>query len=434
MKGILTMSVKERERLKIIDQVIERKLSTGEAAEVLEISTRQMYRIKGRYYNEGEKGLIHKLRGKSSNRGYGKKQKESVIKLYVKDYSDYGPTLFSEKLLEYHGQKIDHETIRRWLRESAITTSMRKKRPHRRKRERRTAIGEMIQFDGSPHDWFEGRGAMCCLLHAIDDASGRIYLRFAASENTSDCLLTLKKYCQKHGIPKAIYTDHGSVFYADGKLTDVGLAMEKLGVEMIYANSPQAKGRVERGNRTHQDRLVKELRKENISTIAEANKYLEEKYLYEHNRRFSMCDNLADVHRSIEGYDLNNIFCYQTERQVKNDYTITLGARYIQLSLQSRLGRNATPLPLPKRYVTVRRWLDDSLHIFYKEQELSFIILKDKPKTKNNVVRKPKADHPWKKWNIGRGKKFRGIPILRIPEVTPVGLRPPSVTSGITLT
>jgi transposase len=422
MEGLLTMNSKERERLKIMDQIIEGKLSTLEAAEILKISTRQMYRIKKRYNNEGEKGLLHKLRGKSSNRGYSKKQKQAVIKLYRKEYSDYGPTLFSEMFLEYHGQKIDHETIRLWLRESAITTSMRKKRPHRKKRQRRTAIGELIQFDGSPHDWFEGRGPVCCLLHVIDDASGRIYLRFAASENTAECLLTLKKYCQKYGIPKSIYTDHGSVFYADEKLTDVGLAMEKLKVEMIFANSPQAKGRVERGNRTQQDRLVKELRKKNISTIAEANKYLEEKYLDKHNNRFSMCDDLADVHRSIEGNDLNNIFCYQTERQVKNDYTITLGARYIQLE------RNGTPLPLPKRYVTVRRWLDDSLHIFYKVQELSFSILTDKPKIKTNVVRKPKEDHPWKKWNIGKGKKFRGIPILRKPEVTPVGLRPPSVT------
>ena len=156
--------------------------------------------------------------------------------------------------------------------------------------------------------------------------------------------------------------------------------------------------------------------------------YLEEKYIDKHNNRFSMSNDLADVHRSLEGYNLNNIFCYQTERQVKNDYTITLGARYIQLE------RNGTPLPLPKRYVTVRRWLDDSLHIFYKVQELSFSILTDKPKIKTNVVRKPKEDHPWKKWNIGKGKKFRGIPILRKPEVTPVGLRPPSVTSGNILT
>jgi len=427
MEGLLTMNTKERERLKIIDQIIGRKISVKEGSEIIEISERQMYRIKNRYIKEGEEGLIHKLRGKNSNRGYRKEQKQAVIKLYRKEYNDYGPTLFSEMLLEYHGIKIDHETIRLWLRQSAITTSMRKKRPHRKKRERRSAMGELVQFDGSPHDWFEGRGPNCCLLHAIDDASGRIYMRFATSENTAECLLTLKKYCQKYGIPNSLYTDHGTVFYADKKLTDVGLAMEKLKVKMIFANSPQAKGRVERGNRTHQDRLVKELRKKKISTIAEANKYLEEKYLDKHNERFSISDDLADVHRPIEGYDLNNIFCYQTERQVKNDYTITLGATYIQLE------RSITPLPLPKRYVTVRRWLDDSLHIFYKEQELCFSVLKNKPQIKTDVVRKPKPDHPWKKWNIGRGNNLRAIPFWREGEVTPVGLRPPYVTSGTTL-
>lgn len=219
-------------------------------------------------------------------------------------------------LVQYHSISVDHETVRRWLMASGGTNVQRKKRPHRRKRERRSAIGELLQFDGSHHDWFEGRGPSCCLLHAIDDASGRTFLRLAPSENTHDSLSMLRKYCERYGIPRAVYTDRGSVFYAENKLTDVGRALKTLGVELIFANSPQAEGRVERGNRTHQDRLIKALRRENISTIYEANQYLDSVYIDEHNNNFSSSDSLPDIHRPVEGYDLTNIFCYQTERYV----------------------------------------------------------------------------------------------------------------------
>lgn len=399
MGEILTMSRKELDRLKIIEQIEQRKLTVEEASEVLSVSQRQIYRILSRYKKEKEEGLIHKLRGKESNRGYGQDKKKEVIKIYRDEYDDYGPTLFGQKLLEHHSIKIDHETLRRWMRSEAITTSLRKKRPHRKKRTRRSAIGEMIQFDGSIHDWFEGRGPECCLLCAVDDASGRVFMRFSPSENSYDVLRTLELYCRRFGIPRAIYTDHGSCYYAEDSLTDVARAMGVLGVKMIYANSPQAKGRVERGNRTHQDRLVKALRREGISTISEANRFLDEVYLNDHNERFAVTDGLADIHRSSEGYDLKNIFCFQTNRRLRNDYTINLSGGYVQLLI------GEVPLPLPKSWITVRRWLDDSLHIFYKDEELSFKVLNSKPKKKVNKAKiKPKGDHPWRQWNIGKGK------------------------------
>ncbi|MBS4028337.1 MAG: ISNCY family transposase, partial [Ignavibacteriales bacterium] len=331
MNTILTMTQKERDRLTILNQLSERKITVAEAAQTLRISERQMYRIAKRYRSEGDQGVLHRSRGRPSHHGYPVALHTRVKDLYWQQYRDYGPTLFSEMLCAYHSIRLDHETVRRWLSQAGGMTVGRKKRPHRRQRPRRSAIGELVQFDGSPHDWFAGRAPVCCLLHAIDDASGRVFLRFVPSENTADTLRTLRHYCERFGIPRTLYTDHGTVFYAKNTLTDVGRAMTTLGVEMLFAGSPQAKGRVERGNRTHQDRLVKALSREGISTIADANRYLDEHYLDDHNRRFAQCDGLPDVHRSANGFDFPNIFCFQTERGVRNDYTIMLGGNYVQL-------------------------------------------------------------------------------------------------------
>lgn len=387
------MSQKEIERLLLIKQVDEKKLSIEEAAETMGISERQTYRILKRVREEGAKGVIHKLRGKKSNRGYPEEIKEKVIKLYREGYWDYGPTLFSEKLVEHHKISIDHETIRKWLRENAITTSIRRKRPHRRKRERRSCFGELLQFDGSHHDWFEGRGAECCLINCVDDATGRVYLRFARTESTYDVMQTMWEYVNEIGIPRSIYTDRGSIYYAEGKLTDFSRAMKELGVEMIYAKSAQAKGRVERYNRTLQDRLVKALREKSISTIAEANKFLQNEFIEEFNQRFSVNSESADVHRSAENYQLENIFCYKTSRQVRNDYTINLFGGYIQLL------SGESPLPRPKQQVTVSKWLNGELHIYFNGQELNFKELKSKPTKKGCRTNRPADDHPWRNMN-----------------------------------
>jgi transposase len=398
MEPILMMSAKERDRLTILTQVCEAQLSVAEAAELLSISQRQTYRILKRFRVEGAKGLLHRLRGHPSNRGYNEALRQRVVKLYRQDYRDYGPTLFSEKLIEHHRLQINHETVRRWLMANGGSNVQRKKRPHRKRRERRAAIGELVQFDGSEHDWFEGRGPTCTVLHAIDDASNRTFLRFAPSEDTANALASLRMYCERYGIPRALYTDYDSVYYADKSLTDFGRAMQTLGVEIMYANSPQAKGRVERGNRTHQDRLVKELREHGISTIAEANRFLDTEYLDKHNQHFAHTENLADVHRSIEGYNFDNIFCFQTERQVHNDYTISLAGQYIQL-----VG-GKEPLPSPRHSVTVRRYLDNSLHIFWKDYELSFEILEKKPAPKPRNVVHPATTHPWRRSWIGKAR------------------------------
>jgi len=318
IRGILTMSQKEADRIKIITKIESKEITVKEASEILEISQRQLYRVLKRNKEEGTKGIIHKLRGRSSNRGYPKEQKEKVIEIYRKQYKDYGATLFSEELLKNYSISLNHETIRRWMRENAIATSMRRKRPHRKRRERRSSCGDLLQFDGSHHDWFEGRGVECCLFVGVDDSTGKVHMKFAPSENTADGLQTMWEYILRNGIPRSIYTDRHSVYFAENKLTDFGRAMREMGIEQIFAKSPQAKGRVENRNKTLQDRLVKAMRQRNISTIAGANIFLQNEFTQEFNQRFAVNTDYPDIHRDAKHYDLKNIFCFKTTRQSRN--------------------------------------------------------------------------------------------------------------------
>lgn len=398
MEKLLTMSKKEIKRVKVLEQIQKNQIHVIKGAELLEISERQTFRLLKRYREEGDQGVVHRLRGKPSNRGYPEVKKKEVIGLYRKKYKDFGPTFFTEKLDELHKIKIDHETVRRWLRENGEITSRRKSRGHRKKRERKAYIGEMLQFDGSHHDWFEGRSETCCLLHAVDDASSKVYLKFSKSENTQEVLQMLREYVEENGVPHSIYTDKYGVYYSEKEKTDFHKAMDKLTVRCIYANSAEAKGRVERGNRTLQDRLVKEMRLRGISNIEQGNKFLKDFFIADYNRRFSITEELEDIHSSLNGENLDNIFCYETKRQVRNDYTISLKGNYIQLE------RSEVPLPLPKQDVTVRRYLDGSLHIFNMEKPLKFTELKTKPKKKIKIIKKAPTDHLWRRIKIGKAK------------------------------
>lgn len=393
----LLMSSQEHDRIKLLEKVKSRKITIKKAAELSEISERQFYRIKSSYEKEGLIGVIHKSRGRRSNRGFSQSLKNKVIKIYRDKYRDFGPTLFSEKLEEYHQIKIDHETLRRWIRSSGDVGWQRQKRPHRKRRERRSAYGELLQFDGSHHDWFEGRGDKCCLLLGIDDASSKVHMRFSPTESTESVFIVLQEYVKEIGIPRSIYVDKHAVYYEREKETEFSRAMGKMDVKIIHAKSPQAKGRVERGNRTLQDRLVKEIRLRGISTIGEANRFLREEFIENYNSKFSINEEFADVHRDAKDYELKNIFCYEQTRQVKNDYTISLNGKLIQLQISEN------PLPRPKEYVTIRKYLDDTLHIFYSEKELQYKPINEKPK-RTRVPTKPKKDHPWRKIKIGKAK------------------------------
>lgn len=406
MANNLVMSQKERDHLTVVKQVVKGRLSTREACQILNLSRRHVFRLLKRYRESSDGGLIHRLRGKASNRGYPKRIRQKVLELYWRpEYRDYGPSLFAEVLANDHKILVDHETIRRWLMAKGGSNAQRKKRPHRKKRPRRTAIGELVQLDGSDHDWFEGRGPECTLLNMVDDATSRVFMRFAASENTTDCMRTFWAYVTRYGVPRCLYVDRGSVFWAqDGKLTEFGRAMAALGVQMIFANSSQAKGRVERGNRTHQDRLIKAMRRAHVASIGEANRFLEHTYLNAHNRRFALpTEGLPDVHKPLERTQkLDQILCYQTERCLNHDYTITVNAVYIQIL------KGPYVLPRPTQYLTVRRYLDDSLHIFNGNQEVRYETLTAKPAPRKRPAVMPAPNHPWRiKPPIGKSQRQR---------------------------
>jgi DNA-binding Lrp family transcriptional regulator len=402
----LVMSQKERDHLNVIKEALKKRLSAREAGELMNLSRRHVFRLMKRYREAGDAGLIHRLRGRGSNRGYPRQVKARVVEIYWRpEYRDYGPTLFAEVLLKDHKILVHRETVRRWLMARGGPNVQRRKRPHRSKRPRRTAVGELVQFDGSDHDWFEGRRPACTLLHMIDDATSRAFLRFAASENTADCMRTFWAYSERYGLPRCLYVDRGSVFHAEGgAVTDFGRAMATLGVQMIFANSSQAKGRVERGNRTHQDRLIKAMRRKGISSIAVANRFLERSYIRDHNSRFALPSNrLPDVHRPLDPtLKLREILCFQTDRYLRHDYTIVLDTTYIQIL------KGPYVLPRPEQHVIVRRFLDDSLHIFNGDQELRFEILPGKPAPRKLFHPIPSDNHPWRlKPPIGKSKRRR---------------------------
>jgi hypothetical protein len=395
------MSYREREHLQVIGRIEAGELTVAEAAESVHLTERQLYRLLRRHRQDGDRGLIHRLRGRPSNLAYPGEIRTTAMRLYREQYSDYGPTLFAEKLELYHHLSISRQTATRWLIEESLWNGSRKKRPHRKKRQRRDCIGSLIQFDGSPHDWFEGRAPACCLLVAIDDASGRVMLRLAPSEDTHSVLSFWCDYIERFGIPAEVYTDHGSVYYDANNpkhLTAFGQAMDRLGVRCIYAHSPQAKGRVERSNRTHQDRLIKYLREQNVSSIEDANVLLESFFIDDHNQRFAHTEALTDIHRPAAGINLHNVFCLQETRQVHNDWTMTLNAQFIQL-LPSE-----APLPPPRSSVILRQWLDGSLHISWNEHELKFTKLIAKPRPPKTAQHPPAALHPWFSKSVG-GKR-----------------------------
>lgn len=391
MQEPLTMSKKERNWSHMFAQLHAGTISVEDVATALGISERHVYRCKARYAAEGDAALVHGLRGRPSNHRYPEKAFREVVELYEQQYADYGPTLFTEKLEEKTGKVYAVETIRGWLIGAHLWAGGRACRRHRKKRPRRDAIGSMVQIDGSIHAWFEERGPSCCLFVFIDDASSRLYLRFAPTENIHDALEALKRYVVKFGRFQQAYTDRGSVYITpDHRPTAFTDSVVALGGTMIYARSPQGKGRVERSNRTHQDRLVKALREHNISTIEEANLYLEAEYIDAHNARFAITDGLADVHRPVDGLDLDNLICVRHTRAVNHDMTFQYHATYYQILRQQAL------VPLPRQRVDIRVWLDGSLHAFWREHELRVLECQTRPETGPHPPVPPAEDHPWR--------------------------------------
>lgn len=320
MESII-MSKKEIRYGEIIPQVINGKISQSNAAIVLGISIRQVKRLSKNYREKGLLGLIHKGRGKPSNRKISPKIKEDVLKIIRKKYPDFSYQLIHEQLQEKHEIFLSAEWIRQtMIKEGDRQVNTKKVFKYYQPRPRRSRRGELIQIDGSYHDWFEDRGPKCCLLVAIDDATSELCeLRFVEHETTCGYMSLIKDYIDKRGRPLAFYSDRLNVFSGGSQLRR---ALQELDIALINANSPQAKGRVERANGTLQDRLIKHMRLENINSIEEANQYLE-RYIFDHNKRFGKQPKIdEDAHKAYLRTDLNMMLCVKEERKVSKDLTI----------------------------------------------------------------------------------------------------------------
>jgi hypothetical protein len=368
---------------------------------------------------EGDRGIAHQLRGRESNRKYEEGFRERVIGIYRKNYEGFGPLLASEKLGEREKIKVSDETLRKWLIAEGLWQKGRRHRKHRSWRARRGHYGEMVQMDGSHHDWFEGRGPWCVVMGYIDDATGRVYARFGEYEGTIPVMESFRGYIRRHGIPSSVYLDRHSTYKQirvkltveeelAGRelLSEFERAAQELGVRVIHAYSPQAKGRVERLFRTFQDRLIKEMRIEKIKSIEEGNKFLD-KYLPVYNERFSViARESGDMHGAVpRSMDLDRILCIKTERTVRNDYTVAHDRKLYQILDNTRAST-----------VSIEERLDGTMKIYNGERMLEYKEIENRPERWEGMRRrwkkrttvtyvgtkgwKPPAEHPWRKYKV----------------------------------
>jgi transposase len=366
--------------LVVFDRLREGQLSRGAAAERLGISYRQCARSYNRYVAEGAKGLVHRSRGHPSNRAKPPGFRSEVLRLYEEKYAGFGPTLAAEKLEEHDGFALDHETLRRWLLAANKWTKRRRRRKHRSWRERKAHFGELVQLDGSHHRWFGPDSPGSCLMNMVDDATGTTLGMMAHEETTEAAMRILWTWIERYGVPKALYTDRKNVFVTDREptieeqladiepMTALGKACEKLGIEIITASSPQAKGRVERNHGVYQDRFMKELALRGITSIDSANQLLTGGFVDKLNTKFAKeARDKQDYHRRVpRGLRLHEVFSFEETRTVTNDWTIRYKNRFLQILKHNRL------LPRPKERVTVRTLLDGQIQLLYRNRNLAF--------------------------------------------------------------
>ena len=337
-KDRIEMSQQERDRLKVLHGVAQGQYSQAKAAELLNLTVRQVRRLQRRLDEQGDAGLVHRLRGQASNRQLDGKLRQRVLRAYRKHYSDFGPTLACEKLAE-QDLHVSPDTLRRWLLAEGLWQRQRRRDTHRQRRPRRACFGELVQMDTSLHEWTEGRGESMVLITMIDDATSVVLARFYPADTTEAHFDLLGRWLKKYGRLLALYTDRHGIFESHKKgqpdyagETQFSRALTELDIELIRARSPQAKGRVERSFGTAQDRWVKEMRLAKVKTIAEANALLE-RLLPEHNRRFGVAPaQAADAHRAVgTAYHLAAILSVQEQRVVSNDYVVRFANRLYQL-------------------------------------------------------------------------------------------------------
>jgi transposase len=408
--------------MEVLRKVQKGALTLRTASKVLGVSYRQVRRIYGRYKAQGSAGLRHGLRGRHSNHRAADGRRQRIVELYEAKYGDFGPTLAAEYLKKRDGESVGVETLRRWLMDAGLWRPRQRGAQHRKWRARKECVGEMVQMDGSEHDWFEGRRLKAVLMVMIDDATNRTYARFFEGETTAAAMEIFWGYSKCYGLPSSLYVDRDSIYETTrdatvdetlantGALTQFGRAMKELDVDIILARSPQAKGRVERRNGVLQDRLVKALRLEGINTLKGGNQFLKEVFLPELNERFTVLPQQnVDLHRRIpRGVNLKHVLSYQEDRVVQNDWTVSWRNRKFQLTERHQ------KLSLAKRRIRVSELLDGTIRLVYRGRELEWFELpvqstakarrqtgpangKRTTKKKSNRKPKPPANHPWRR-------------------------------------
>lgn len=407
MEEIFEMSEKEVYRCTILQQVVNQQLTQVKAAEILKITDRQVRNLLHKYKNEGPNGIISKKRGKVSNRAFEDSFKNQVLALVSDKYPDFGPTFAHEKLIENHNYNLSVETLRGWMLEHRLYSPRKSRKKVHQLRPRRENFGELIQIDASIHPWFEDRADKCALIVFIDDATSLITsLHFCKSECLEGYFKSLKEHLLMYGRPCSLYSDRHSIFAGpEGKNNSQFVrALKELDIESILARSPQAKGRVERANRTLQDRLIKEMRLKNISSIEEANRFLPE-YVESHNNKFCKEPKGAmNTHRSLAlGCDLERILSRREERTLSKDLSFSFYNKRYKIMETNMVNR------LKGKKISVVQEESGSVRVYFMSKQLKVVPLEEvieKRKVldcKSKILWKPKSrpkksDHPWKKY------------------------------------
>ena len=379
--GRIGMSVRELRRVEVLARVKSKELQVVDAAGLVGVSYRQAKRLWKRYREEGATGLKHRGAGRVSARAKPAKFRRRVLKLVREKYGEgegerFGPTLAAEHLASEDGLRMDAETLRRWMLKEGLWSRRRKRKAYRQRRERRRHFGELVQMDGSFHDWLEGRGPGGCMMNMTDDATSAVELRLGEEETIWAAVNLLLAWIEQYGVPQALYVDWKNLYKraptareqlrGEEPVTQFGRMCEKLGIRIIAAGSPQAKGRVERNHGTHQDRLIKKMRRKKIGRHEEANEYLQREYLPEHNGRFRRAAAEAeDYHRRApRAAELREVFRLETERVIGNDWVVRYDNRLFQVQAQSRKWAPA------QGKVVVCEWQDGTVEIEYRGQKL----------------------------------------------------------------
>jgi biotin operon repressor/transposase-like protein len=437
VEEIVGLSGRERDRLVLLRQVKEGKLTQRKAAEQLGLSSRWVKKLMKRLRSEGDRGLAHRLRGRASNRGHGAEVRKRSVELVGERYADYGPTLASEVLASEHAIEVSRETLRQWMGQAQIW------KPRRQKiqqvhvwRQRREQRGELVQWDTSEHLWLEGRGEKLYLIAMIDDATSELTAHFALHDSTEQNMRLLRRYIEKHGRPVEVYTDKAGLFQVNRPLhynkhlppapeqTQIKRALEELGIGRIAAHSPQAKGRVERSFGTMQDRLVKGLRRAEACTLDAANRYLWEVFEPEWKQRFAkQAASELDAHRVLrKDHHLASALSYVETRMVNNDYTLRWFGGLYQVAAKDVRPR------MRKSKLRVEQQLDGALVARWEGRQMLLSLCPEpvpaQPEPKHVHPRKAAPNSRWMDgfWHGDPSKKGTVRP------VTPVALRAPSVT------